>query len=204
MYTAKASFLVRVARALLGLGGLFFALEGASAHAQTEWTVASGGNGHFYQLVATSLTWPQARDSAAALSFGGFTGHLVTLSSQAENNFLRDTFGVTGWIGLSQPPGSQEPAGGWAWVTGEVFGFSNWQPGEPNNLGNELYTEMLIGEQWNDVSATSTNFYYVEYGTNLSGATAPEPSTSALLTLASAPYLYSLHGMRCRRRLSPR
>lgn len=164
---------------LLCLG---FAFISRSASAQVEWTVASGGNGHFYQLVTTSLNWEDARNAAASLSFNGFTGHLATLTSAAENNFLRDTFGTTGWIGLSQPAGSTEPDGGWEWVTGEAFGFTNWNPGEPNNLGDERYVEALIADRWNDAQASVTNFYYVEYGTGRASAAAPEP-VSGLLTL---------------------
>jgi hypothetical protein len=30
-----------------------------------------------------------------------------------------------------------EPDGGWQWVTGEAFSYTNWRLGEPNNNGDE-------------------------------------------------------------------
>ena len=50
-----------------------------------QWTVASGGNGHWYAAKANSesLTWPQARDLAVAMG-----GHLATISSETENIFV--------------------------------------------------------------------------------------------------------------------
>lgn len=89
-------------------------------------------------------------DDALALS-NAAGGHLVTLASPAENSFVfnliseddrfwlqtnsgtRLSESVGPHIGLFQPPGSREPAGGWRWVTDEPLNYTNWMP---NNLDN--------------------------------------------------------------------
>jgi hypothetical protein len=50
------------------------------------------------------------------------------------------------WLGGTDE--SQE--GVWAWVTGELWSYTRWIPGEPNNTdGNEHYLGELNGI-WND------------------------------------------------------
>jgi len=56
------------------------------------------------------------------------------------------------WIGGFQA-GGPEPAGGWQWVTGEKWGWTNWSPGEPNDADpQQQYLECLAGGagRWND------------------------------------------------------
>ncbi len=132
-------------------------------------------NGHYYELVNVDdgINWTAARDEAASYQFEGRQGHLATMTSVEENFWLTSTFTGEGlhlhWIGGYQPSGSDEPAGGWVWVTGEPWGFSNWWPGEPSGGENENY---LIfdhdvtgaGKAWNDLNGTtSANGYVVEY-----------------------------------------
>jgi hypothetical protein len=92
-------------------------------------------NGHYYLLVEQTLTWQQARDSADAMKFKGVHGHLATITSSAENAFISTQLGTTqfAWLGGEQPPGSLEPDGGWQWITGEPWVYTNWDIGEPNN-----------------------------------------------------------------------
>lgn len=106
------------------------------------------GNGHEYCVVAVpgGISWEEAK--AAAESAGG---HLATVTSDAENEFLKslipagspywwlpDLPGNTAWIGPwlggYQTPGSAEPAAGWRWVTNELW-FPLWCDGEPTNGG---------------------------------------------------------------------
>lgn len=70
------------------------------------------------------------------------------------------------WLGGYQPPGSSEPLGSWAWVTGESFKYSNWQSDQPNNFllqrknkehdkeGQDHLLYYVLGEKrkpkWND------------------------------------------------------
>ena len=83
-----------------------------------QWTVASGGNGHWY------LRWtdPVQTDWSAIGQLAASKGaQLLTVSSAAEQTFFFDLFGST-VIGLSAAPGSSE----FVWATGEAVSFSNW------------------------------------------------------------------------------
>lgn len=146
----------------------------AGAHATVHhWDVGSGGNGHYYEPVAQSINWAGA--SAAAALRGGY---LVTLTSAEENAYVHglvqndaalwfnDAAGP--WIGAFQPDGSPEPAGGWSWVSGEPWGYTNWWPSQPDNAGGrEHYAHFdgpNYGATWNDQRATQfLNGYVVEY-----------------------------------------
>ena len=120
----------------------------ADVTSQANWTIATGGNGHTYRVVAkpSIISWNSANAEAQAAG-----GYLATITSAAENNFIfnlinNSTFwtqtqnGHGPWIGGYQQPGSTEPAGGFTWVlqTGasvpEPFAYTNWETGEPNNL----------------------------------------------------------------------
>jgi hypothetical protein len=113
-------------------------------------------NGHYYRTASPrSATWEAANLYAFQQVRDGMRGHLVTITSAAEQQFLMANYGAGGtyWTGGYQPPGSPEPGGNWQWVTGEPFEYSNWYAaGEPNNaLGNEFVIELFSPSGgWND------------------------------------------------------
>jgi hypothetical protein len=145
----------------------------------------SEGDRYSVVVVPEGLTWEEAKQRAEADG-----GHLVTIDSAEENNLVygliadnRDVWvnvdvaavsdgeenpiqvTVGPWIGLYQPPGSTEPAGGWTWVTGEAMEYSNWsmQPDvellEPNDLGGIEHFGHYFGtgldnraNTWNDMA----------------------------------------------------
>ncbi|MCK9441150.1 MAG: hypothetical protein M0Q13_06995 [Methanothrix sp.] len=149
-----------------------------------EWPKSAGGNGHYYEavLVPGGITWNDANTRANAAG-----GHLATITSAAENQFVYNLVaeyddywlgdnhgnGAGPWLGGYQPAGSLEPAGGWAWVTGEPFSYTNWHTGEPNNGGgfgwfeeNLLFYgyQTLKSPDWNDASRDLiTKSYIAEY-----------------------------------------
>src|SRR4051794_33309333 len=72
-----------------------------------QWSTGVGGNGHYYQFVQSpGITWQSAKLAAAALTYQGLTGHLVTVTGAQENAFLVGQFGTLAadgdnpWIGL--------------------------------------------------------------------------------------------------------
>lgn len=85
---------------------------------------------HHYYLSEKEMTWEEA-DSIIA----GLGGHMVTISSEEENNFLLHIIDeVTdaphnAWIGLSD----QKKEGTFTWTNDEALVYTNWNEGEPND-----------------------------------------------------------------------
>lgn len=123
----------------------------------------NSSNGHYYELVSSNLNWDQAKAAAQAKSYLGVTGHLATITSAQEQSFVTDQFfGRTAWLGGIQAAGSAEPSGGFGWVTGEPFSYTNWDTAEPNNVnGNEDAINLNNSTRWNDASRSTTAPYYL-------------------------------------------
>jgi hypothetical protein len=153
-----------------------------------------GGHTYFMSTIATD--WPSA--NAAAISTGG---KLVSINSPAENAFLLSvTAGQYFQIGGFQNhanPNYPEPSGGWEWVDGSPFTYTNWAGGEPNNAGSgEDYMEFYGGDHgfWNDLPVYSEPFA-VEFGCDLapslisglpSGSVFPSGSTAVIYKATDA------------------
>jgi len=119
--------------------------------------VFNAGNGHHYRIVhsATPLAWREAADAAARLTYLGAKGHLVTLTSDAERQFVVSNLALADcWSGAYQDrkaPDYREPAGGWRWITGEPWQFVDWNEGEPNHSDPDSDVGGFVGnDRWND------------------------------------------------------
>jgi hypothetical protein len=182
--TTQEDSMKSVAR--FGASAFVVAMLAFSAATVQAVPVYNPGNGHYYELVMTGapITW--AASNAAATSMGGY---LATLTSAAEDSFvwsqyssfLGDSAGNVAYVGGYQPAGTGEPSAGWQWVTGEVWSYTNWAGGEPNDCcGGEdfLHLGWYSNGQWNDIyEGGQTHNYIVEWNTN----PVPEPGTLALL-----------------------
>lgn len=169
----------------LVLIAFFVQLFGMASAGLVQWKVSDGGNDHWYTKVATPLDWDSAKLAAEQTIYNELPGHLVTINSEAESDFLNDflpldPYPTFFWIGGFQPTGSPEPDGNWQWVTGEQWSFTNWYRGdEPNNY---FYTETPYGEDaicitsnsWFDAPHDWNYGYIIEYEI-------PEPATLLLL-----------------------
>ena len=140
----------RSAAGVLVLAALFLLAGVRPAVAQ----VRNPANGHYYEAVLTAnLTWTQAKAAAEARTFMGAQGHLATLTSAAENDFVYANLPTLNcWIGGFQPSGSPEPLGGWRWVTGEPFAYHNFNPNLLDFNGSENRTQFQDNlPTWNDL-----------------------------------------------------
>lgn len=108
-----------------------------------------GGSSYF--VSDNSFTWTGALAHSQANGL-----HMATITSAEENDFVVNGLISSGlistnpWIGLSD----DVVEGEFRWINGEAFSYSNWGPGEPNNLGGEHYTNYLfngVSAQWNDL-----------------------------------------------------
>jgi hypothetical protein len=104
--------------------------------------ITNQANGHLYYLLATR-SWVEAESAAVLLG-----GHLATVRSEAENNWIYATFGNYGGarrdllVGLwdSYPLANSTNLlgrrGEFSWVSGEPITYTRWWTNEPNNYGN--------------------------------------------------------------------
>lgn len=58
-------------------------------------------NGHYYEYVSDRVDWSVAKAAAEAKTYYGLKGYLVTITSQAENDFIKSKIGSDSWIGAS-------------------------------------------------------------------------------------------------------
>lgn len=85
-------------------------------------------DGNMYYVYDKKMTWSAAKKYCELLG-----GHLVTITSQDEQDFVQSLPEALGkghrfWIGLSQ----DAPDSPWQWVTGERLEYSNWARGFPD------------------------------------------------------------------------
>lgn len=89
-----------------------------------QWRVEDGGNGHWYAHAPTTTGFAA---EALATSFGG---KLASISSSAENEFVRALLVASGrefvMLGLIQADNQPTTNAGWGWVSGEPLGYTNW------------------------------------------------------------------------------
>lgn len=173
-------------KTILAAAAVAVTAASAAGAAPVQWTVASGGNGHWYDFVQKNgpLTWAQSLTEAANQVHMGMTGYLATITSAAEQAFLNalNPNNTTFYLGGSDA----ETEGVWKWVTGPEAGqvfwdngttliYANWNGGEPNNLNNEdVLHGWFNGQGWNDTTGALGYGYVVEFGP------APVPLPAAL------------------------
>jgi hypothetical protein len=132
-------------------------------------------NGHYYEVVSVSvgLGWNDANKAARSRIYKGLRGHLVTITSYEESQFIHDHFPEAWrgsfWLGGYQDrtaPDYKEPNGGWRWVTGEPWGYTDWADRSPDNYGGSQDYLRFYGVtgQWDDTSQNDSILgYLVEY-----------------------------------------
>ncbi len=142
-------------------------------------------NGNYYEYIAFRGTWDDANADAGTHTYDGATGHLATLTTALENDFVWSIFPKTrAWLGgyqIGTPNPANEPDGNWAWVTEETWEFTNWAGGEPNDwLWREDHLQFWEDKgAWNDMlNGRKESGYIIEYEKS---SPVPEPSTMVLL-----------------------
>ncbi len=141
---------------------------------------------NFYQNTTDFAGWFEARDNAAQAGLNGVSelrGHLATITSQEENDFVFNLLTATSWLGGSD----DSVEGEWRWTEGPEAGqqfwqglaggsavngaYTNWGAGEPNQFfgpGNpENFAHMRADGRWNDLPANQNLNYIIEWGGDL-------------------------------------
>ena len=195
----------KISRLVLPLLALALApIAQATVYAEGEF------QGHYYKVIidpgtnyhSAQQAWHAASAAAQASTFDGVPGHLATITSAAEDEFIESLrAGIHPqevWVGGFQEASSGcnphvDPGCGWNWVNDEgpistpqvplPLLYANWLDGEPNNLGGEQYLAVglngLFG--WNDEqSLHNIGGYVIEYDV-------PIPATECVAGTAGCP-----------------
>ncbi len=128
--------------------------------------------GNFYKFVNANVDFATAQANAAATTLNGVGGHLVTISSAAENTFVDSIISDNVWMGASD----SAVEGEWIWVEGPEAGeqfwlgdangsavngaYTNWNTSEP---GVEDGIIMSTNTRWYDAALTSGQSYVIEW-----------------------------------------
>jgi len=105
---------------------------------------------HCYYAVSTQIDWADARASCVAAG-----GYLATIGDSGEDAFIQ---------GLNNRPYlggcDADTEGTWTWVTGEVWSYTAWGSGEPNDNGGEDCLEKYSSSSavWNDIWCTGNGW----------------------------------------------
>lgn len=128
--------------------------------AQWAWAMPyfNTSNGHYYEVFRGGYTWEEANAEANARTYKGLQGHLATITSAEENQWIFDNLqnddGVFLADGTFIGATDKDVDGTWEWVTGEAFSYSDWLPGEPNNWNGLEEDYIMIW--WNQEGQTSS------------------------------------------------
>ncbi|AXG71899.1 HYR domain protein [Kordia sp. SMS9] len=124
----------------------------------TDFTPLTNINGKAYYLSNNVFT--PANAFLDAISQGGFVG---TIRNASDNTAITEAIATAGGaadvlIGFSDT----DVEGTFVWQSGDASTFDNWNPGEPNNAGNEDYTVIQSSGGWNDITNGSSYRYLLE------------------------------------------
>ncbi len=132
--------------------------------------------GNFYKLSTSNTNYAGAKAAANSTTLFGVTGHLVNISSAAENAFVTSMISASTYIGASDAAVEGE----WRWDDGPENGdlfwlgtgatgsaqnglYTNWNGTEPNNSGNEDAIQLFTNGRWNDIPASTNMPYLIEW-----------------------------------------
>ncbi len=135
-------------------------------------------NGHTYCVFDLHSDWKTAKEYCESLG-----GHLATITSKEENDFLYGFMKESGYQDAFFGFTDEVEEGNWQWVTGESVSYTNWKDGEPNNdQGSENYAMFYHNytDQWNDWNFGEVTAFICEWDqlvTQQQGDTVQSPSS---------------------------
>jgi hypothetical protein len=148
-------------------------------------------NGHEYELIPIDRKWLEASADCEILG-----GHLVTIATEEENNFVASLVSEAQIVEVLIGFTDQDTEGEWQWITNEPVTYTNWDPGEPADAGQEDYAGIRNDGRWPDLQVYEERPYVCEWDTingTLTTLTLEEESTdlssTSMATQKIAPFL---------------
>jgi hypothetical protein len=137
-------------------------------HANHTFTANIAGylawTGHCYLSYSTAQTYVDA--AVACISVGAY---LAVPTTSTENSVVRSIGFSQPWIGIHDIAYEQNTSGlTFQTITRESIGFNGWNPGEPNQQGDEDCVQMYATGVWNDLSCGTALPYICEFSSGVS------------------------------------
>ncbi len=131
--------------------------------------VLNPDNGHYYvfdpDIEGTMTDVLAASTGTIVVSGRYYFGHMVTITSQAELNFVHNTLGADAdvWLALSD----YSTEGDWRWLDGPEAGmpvsWTAWFEGEPNGETGENCVCSTVELKWFDIPCDGYRYLVIEY-----------------------------------------
>jgi len=156
--------------------GLVFTFSVQAGPPVVEW------NANYYQVISYNGTWDEAKTAAEGLSYNGYAGHLVTLNSEDEFDFVKTITGLGDWN--ITWIGGYKSGSDYFWVNDEgTLDFSEWsadpwEEGYPAGDKGVAITGSGYGSNIRTQPGTCGE-YIVEYSI-------PEPASAMLIACGAA------------------
>uniref|UniRef100_A0A7S1PJB7 C-type lectin domain-containing protein n=1 Tax=Percolomonas cosmopolitus TaxID=63605 RepID=A0A7S1PJB7_9EUKA len=115
--------------------------------------------GYEYQYFGAKRTWKNAEKACEV-----WGGHLASVNSRAEHNFVKGLTSKWSWIGLTN-----ENSRSWSWSDGSSLSFSKWFIFEPNNWGRNEHcgtANFIARGYWHDFNCHLRLGYICKRNTN--------------------------------------
>jgi len=144
--------------------------------------IATGSfNDNIYEVYSPPAYFDDAKAFTESKQLNSVQGHLLTLSSAEEENYVSSLLNGTPiqevWLGAQDTT----LEGTWKWVSGanentfwqdgQTLSYTHWKEGEPNNVNNEDCATFVRDSGWNDVRCDSSSFsVIVKYPGSQNGA----------------------------------
>ena len=161
-------------------------------------------NGNTYYKSSNSVSWSQAVQNSSAIG-----GHLFIPNSLNEINFvIQDIYNNSApGPGINIGITDAQNEGIWLDVLGNQLSYTNWEAGEPNNLGNEDYGIMYSNSKWNDIPDNQFYPYVVEFeGFNSSYLWSTGATTASIIVSPNTTTTYwcdvTTNGVTCRKNIT--
>lgn len=115
---------------------------------------------HIYSVFDVKMDWIEAGKLAENKG-----GYLITITSQEEQDIVDELleYGASAqyWIGATDESEEGENSE-WSWMTDEIFNYTNWHAGEPNNTNNnEHYAGVYSNGTWNNFPNSYSDIGYI-------------------------------------------
>ncbi|MBN2036035.1 MAG: hypothetical protein JW768_04770 [Chitinispirillaceae bacterium] len=200
-------------------------LAAIPVHAQNRFPEPVFFQGHYYTAIDECQTWIEANEYANQQYYidpaSGITlqGHLVTITTSEEQEFVYRTFvsreWTHAWLGAYRISDQGKVDENWVWVTGEQWDYTNWAPGQPERYDEDRASIMNYTDgTWHDYGD-----YYYECGYRFTvvefeppiylchgfepPAHLPVVSIHSMRTLPLKMHLFDRHGNEVHRDLVP-